>query len=223
MRTGVDVQPRDDLIVIGDLRYGGYRVPVDMLNADSVVYSVGVGEDIRFDLSLIARYGCTVHAMDPVPRSAVYARSAAAYEPRYDYHELAVWSRDETVTFYAPRQEGHVSHSAVNLFETDVAFEASGRTLRSLMGEWGHNRIDLLKVSAEGAEFEILQTLLRDGPVVPILCAEFTRPTVARARGMMRALQSAGYVLVSARVARGGWTFTWLHRHVTTAGHQQCE
>jgi FkbM family methyltransferase len=210
LRRKVTVAPRDDLVVVGDLSYGGYRVPVGMLNAGSVVYMVGVGEDIRFDLGLIARFGCTIYAMDPVPRSAEYVRAAAAHEPRFVFHELALWSRDETLTFHAPREEGYVSHSAVNLFGTEEAFQASGRSLRSLMTEWGHDHIDLLKVSAEGSEFEILDALLRDGPVVPILCSEFTLQ-LDRARLMLQRLAGAGYELVSANIARGGWTFTWLH------------
>ena len=126
LRRSVQVQPRNDLLVLGDLSYGSYRVPANGLDADSVVYSVGVGEDIRFDLALIARFGCTVYSMDPVPRSAEYARAAAAHEPRYVFHQLALWSRDETLTFYAPREEGYISHSATNLFGTAEAFQAEG-------------------------------------------------------------------------------------------------
>jgi FkbM family methyltransferase len=212
LRRGVQVQPRSDLVVLGDLAYGGYRVPVDGLDADSIVYSVGVGEDIRFDLALIARYGCTVYSMDPVPGAAEYARSAAAHEPRFAFHQLALWSRDETLTFYAPREEGYISHSATNLFGTEEAFQADGRALRSLMRSWDHDHIDLLKISAEGSEFAILDALLRDGPVIPILCAEFTQPvSVRRARGMLRRIADAGYELASRKIVRGGWTFTWLH------------
>ncbi len=158
------MEPRSDLVIVGDLSYGGYRVPIGMLNADSVIYAVGVGENIRFDLDLIARLGCTIQAMDPVPRAAQYARAATAGEPRFVFHQLALWSRDETLTFHAPARDGYISHSAVNLSDTGVAFQAEGRALRSLMRSWGHDHIDLLKVSAEGAEFEILETLLRDGP-----------------------------------------------------------
>jgi FkbM family methyltransferase len=218
LRRSLAIQPRSDLVVLGDLSYGGYRVPVGMLNADSVVYTVGVGEDIRFDLALIARVGCTIYSMDPVPRAAEYARAAAAHEPRFVFHEIALWSRDETLTFHAPREEGYVSHSAVNLFGTEEAFQASGRSLRSLMKEWDHDHIDLLKVSAEGSEFEILDTLLRDGPVVPILCAEFTLQ-LDRARLMLQRLASAGYELVSAKVVPPNWSFTWLHTKESPAGN----
>jgi FkbM family methyltransferase len=212
------VHTRDDLVVIGDLIYGGYRLPIGMLSADSVVYCVGVGEDIRFDLELIRRVGCVVHAMDPVPRAAEFVRTAAAGEPRFRFHQLAVWPRDEIVTFHAPRKAGYVSHSAVNLFGTEPAFQAQGRSLRSLMDEWGHDRIDLLKISAEGAELAILDSLLREGPVVPILCSEFTEPPVAKARAMLDRLRRAGYELVSSRVSVACWTFTWLHESASDSG-----
>ena len=211
LRRSLELAPRSDLVMVGSESYGGYRVPLGLLAANSVVYSVGVGEDIRFDLELIARFGCTVHAMDPVPRAAEHARRAGAGEPRFVFHQLAVWSRDETVTFHAPATEGHISHSAVNLFNTGVAFQAEARALRSLMHSWGHDHLDLLKVSAEGAEFEILETLVRDGPIVAILCAEFSLPPLSHARRMLDRLAGAGYRLVSADVKRASWTFTWLH------------
>jgi hypothetical protein len=91
---------------------------------------LGVGEDIRFDLALIARYGCTVHAMDPVPRAAEYAHSAAAGEPRFIFHQLALWSRDETLTFHPPRKAGYVSHSAITC-------SAPPRHSTPMDGHWG--------------------------------------------------------------------------------------
>lgn len=210
LRRSLDIRPLGGLAVIGDLSYGGYRVPIDRLNAHSVVYGVGVGEDASFDLELIRLVGCTVHAMDPVPRAAEYGRTVSEREPRFVFHQVAVWSRDEPVAFHAPRQDGYVSHSAVNRFGTPEAFRAEGRTIRSLMNSWGHDHIDLLKISAEGAEFEILEALLRDGPTVPILCAEFTSPRLSAARQMLSRLAGSGYELVSADVTRHYWTLTWV-------------
>src|SRR5437899_12167977 len=46
-----------------------YVCPQD-LSASSVVYSMGVGEDISFYLDLIQRFGLQVHAFDPTPRSS---------------------------------------------------------------------------------------------------------------------------------------------------------
>jgi hypothetical protein len=49
--------------------YGGWVVATDYLNKDFVIYSFGVGEDVSFYLDIISKYGLTVHAFDPTPRS----------------------------------------------------------------------------------------------------------------------------------------------------------
>src|SRR3954447_23980254 len=96
VRRRLPVADGPDLITIGNVGYGGQVVPDGILGPSSVVYGVGVGEDITFDLAIIARYGATVHAFAPVPRAAAYAAAAAAHEPRHVFHPWAVWARDES-------------------------------------------------------------------------------------------------------------------------------
>ena len=45
--------------------YGGWWVPVGLLDAESIVYSVGIGGDASFDLELMDRFGCHVWGFDP--------------------------------------------------------------------------------------------------------------------------------------------------------------
>lgn len=206
LRPAVNVET----IRLGDLRYGGYVLPAHGLGPDSVCYLAGVGTDITFDLLLIARFGCQAHAFDPVPAAAQYARTAAAYEPRLSFHPLALWKCDEQLTFHAPREKGFVSHSAVNLHETAPAFHAPGRSVSSLMRELGHDRLDLLKVSAEGSEHAIIEGALRDGLRPGIMCVEFAQPgPLAPVRETMRRLEASGYVLVGASVQPWNWKLTW--------------
>ena len=49
--------------------YGGYCMCPENIDRDCVVYSFGIGEDISFDLALIQRFGLSVYAFDPTPRS----------------------------------------------------------------------------------------------------------------------------------------------------------
>jgi hypothetical protein len=49
--------------------YGGWVVNPELIRADSVVYSFGLGEDVSFDLALIETYGVEVHGFEPDPRS----------------------------------------------------------------------------------------------------------------------------------------------------------
>lgn len=200
-----------DAITLGDLRYGGYVLPMAGLGPDSVCYLAGVGTDITFDLLLIARFGCHAYTFDPVPVAAEYVRTAAAHEPRLTFHPWALWGRDEELTFHAPREEGFVSHSAVNLHDTAPAFRAPGRSVSSLMREFGHSRLDLLKISAEGSEHAILAGALRDGLRPTVVCVEFAQPApLAPIHATMGRLEAAGYQLLGASIEPWNWKLTWV-------------
>jgi FkbM family methyltransferase len=187
---------RADIEMLGN-PYGGYRVPSSLLDERSVCYLVGTGEDISFDLALIERFGCEVHAFDPVPRAAAYVERAGADEPRHHFMPVGLWSEDTTLSFHAPVQEGYVSHSATNLQDTEAAFQAPVRSVASVMRELGHDHLDLLKISAEGSEFEILDHILTTGIDVRVLCVEFAQPvSLERVLGCGRRLQAVGFELV---------------------------
>jgi FkbM family methyltransferase len=203
--------PRNDLIAVGDLGYGGYLLPASLLGPESVCYLAGTGEDISFDLGVIARFGCGVLALDPVPRAAQHVEVAAAHEPRFSFLPVALWSEDTTLTFHAPREDGYVSQSAVNLHDTTPDFAAPARSVASLMKEQGHDHIDLLKISAEGSEYEILGHVADSGIDVRVLCVEYAQPAAAsRAQGSVDMLREAGYTLVAASVRTWNWKLTFV-------------
>jgi len=55
--------------------YGGFFLPKEHgLTRDSVVYCVGVGEDVSFDLSVAAAAGCDVYLYDPTPRAITHVQ-----------------------------------------------------------------------------------------------------------------------------------------------------
>jgi FkbM family methyltransferase len=207
----LETVPRDDLFELGDLNYGGYVLPASLIDQDSICYLAGTGEDISFDLGVIARFGCTVHSLDPVPRAAAHVAAAAAFEPRLVFHSAALWSSDQTLTFHAPREKGYVSQSAINLHDTEPDFTASARAVSSLMAELGHDHIDLLKVSAEGSEYEIVDHIVAADIDVRVLCVEYAQPApVERVRESIRNLESSGYVLAAASVRTWNWKLTFV-------------
>jgi FkbM family methyltransferase len=215
-RSQMRVVPRDDLVRLGSPGYGFWVVPARLLGEGSVCYLAGVGEDITFDLGLIARFGCSVHAFDPVPRSQAFAEAAAAHEPRFRFHPVGLWSKDETLSFHSPSHEGYISHSATNIHGTAPAFQAEVRSVRSLMDELGHDRIDLLKVSAEGSEYEILRGVLDDGVRPGVICVEFAQPAPAgEGEETYAQLGQAGYDLVSANVSPWNWKLSFVRRDAT--------
>jgi FkbM family methyltransferase len=204
--TGQRIESRNDLVRLGS-QYGGWIVPASVLQPDSICYCAGVGEDISFDLALMKRFGCDVHAFDPTPRAIEFVRRTAADVPGFHFHPVGLWERDESLRFYAPSNPDHVSHSVMNLQQTDSYFEAPCRSLPSLMKELGHSRVDLLKLDIEGAEHEVIESMLEDGIRPAVLCVEFDQPVNVRAlRTTLGTLDGAGYTLAGA----DGWNYTFV-------------
>ena len=200
---------RPDLVKLGSA-YGGWVIPATLLEESSVCYCVGVGEDITFDLALIERFGCQVFAFDPTPRAIQHVKATTSAVGSFHFYPVGLWSADGRLKFFAPQNPCHVSHSIVNLQGTTGYFEAECKRLSTIMRELEHTSLDLLKLDIEGAEYEVLSSLLEDNIRIKVLCVEFDQPThLSSIIGMVRRLQQAQYQLV--RI--DGWNFTFVGHH----------
>jgi FkbM family methyltransferase len=217
--------------------YGGWHVPVGMLNEHSLCYCVGAGEDVSFEIELINRYGCEVYSFDPTPRArqhidmladntnrnirtrinnseGSFYRTDARSLSRWHFHPFGIWKENRKMRFYAPADHTHVSHSIVNLQQTDRFFEAECRTVKYLMELFGHERLTLLKLDIEGAEGEVLASVIEDQVRPTILCVEFDEGHHRRSRAChdripqaIALLKRAGYVMSNLDL----WNATFVH------------
>lgn len=189
----VHLEPREELVRLGT-DYGGYVVPEHLPQADWICYSGGIGEDASFELELIARYGCDVVGFDPTPRSIGYMQELAAQTPQFRFLPIGLWSEDIEQRFHAPRNPEHVSHSIANLQDVDDYFVAECRSVQSVMADLGNDRIDLLKLDIEGAEYEVLPSVLDAHFGIRVLVVEFHRTgSIAQMTSMVDCVQAAGY------------------------------
>lgn len=157
MRLRVEV--RTEIIEVG-----GWRFSPKGLNQDSIVYSLGVGEDIVFDLAIIEHYGADVHAFDPTP-SSIEMLSTADLPCQFHFHPWAITANDGTLKFYPRvRKDGGKSTVMFTMIAEDASIEDAivvpAFSLQSVTNKLGHTRIDLLKMDIEGAEYEVLEGLL---------------------------------------------------------------
>src|SRR6266545_3033028 len=155
--------------------YGGWTICPIGLDESSIVYSLGVGDDITFDLSLIEQYGLTVYAFDATPRSVHWAKGQQ-FPERFRFYEFAVLDHDGAATFYPPENSTWMSYTVwSNQYPTAGrgAATVATRRLGSLMAELGHDRIDLLKMDIEGSEYPVIDDMLRSGLDVRQLLVEF--------------------------------------------------
>lgn len=218
--------------------YGGWYVPVSLLNSSSTCYCGGAGEDISFEIEIIKRFNCNVYTVDPTPRAKQHYdilqqntnRGAKTFIDNdrhlaYDcavstlqhlhFYAYGLWNENTRMRFYVPQNSAHVSHSIVNLQKTKSYFEAECRTIGSLMQELNHETITLLKLDIEGAEYHVIDSLLTDAIYPAVLCVEFDEghspqdgDYLQRIRKSISKLKQAGYLATYI----DAWNVTFVHQ-----------
>ena len=153
--------------------YGGWVVYTRPMSSDSIVYSCGVGEDASFDLALISRFEMTIHAFDPTPKAVDWV-GAQDLPPSFMFHPLGIASFDGAATFNAPPRPQDASYTLVQgRGNATVTVQADVRRVSTVMTQLGHDRIDLLKMDIEGAEYDVIEDLVASQLDIRQLLVEF--------------------------------------------------
>jgi len=223
--TGFKVNKLKNIETIGT-DYGGWTIPKDFLNRESICYCVGAGEDISFDVGIANQYGCNVHIFDPTPRAITHfnqlqgrtikGKKTPVNNNTTDLYDLTpntlrklhfsptgIWDEETSIKFYAPKNPQHVSHSILNLQKTDSFFEAKVNRLSNIMRKLKHNRIDLLKLDIKGAEYKVIDSIIDDNLDIKVLCIEFDETFnkldegyLTRIKNHLLKLKDFGFVII---------------------------
>jgi FkbM family methyltransferase len=188
----------------------------DLLGPGQIVYSLGVGDTIEFDLELIQELGVEVHAFDPTPHALTWITEQKV-PASFHFHPWAAAAEDGRLSLY-PRIKSDGSRSSVmyTIMEEGEArsdgVEVPALTVPSMMRELGHEMIDLLKMDIEGAEYGVIENLLSSGIRPNQLLIEFhhrfrdigSQQTV----DAIESIRAAGYGLVD--IAPTGREFSFV-------------
>ena len=198
--TGKELRLKVELNV-PTIKDGGWWFTAEHLNENSIVYSLGVGDEVDFDLSIIEKYGVEVFAFDPTP-SSIDMLDHSKLPERFHFHPWAVTAEDGTLKFYPRlRKDGTKSDVMFTMIAEEQTrndvIEVPAYSLRTIVGKLQHDRIDILKMDIEGAEYEVLEGLL-ESPVLPTqLLVEFHHRFVEngleRTYDIIGRLREAGY------------------------------
>jgi len=179
--------------------HGGWMVHPDTLDERSIVYSFGVGSNIAWDLAMIERFGCTIHAFDPTPLSIDWVR-AQNPPPKFVFHDFGVARFDGTMTFYPPRRRDSFNYSSIErgpTFDERELIRVPVKRVSTIMRELGHDHIDVLKMDIEGGEYDVLEDIVESRVKVGQILVEFHHNfrsvSLSRTVAAVRALNERGY------------------------------
>lgn len=154
----LDIMPGFELVTVGD-----WSLVDDVLKPGDIVYSMGICDDIDFELKLIHRYDVALFAFDPTPYSVKWIGRKKLPEAFHFYPWAASGEDGEFLLYPRIDKKGNASE-VMYTFHTEAQERLDGvrvdaLRLDSMMQKLGHTEIDLLKMDVEGAEYDVLKVL----------------------------------------------------------------
>lgn len=156
---------------------GGWIFSPIGIDSSSVVFSLGVADNIKFDKSMIDSFGCHVHAFDPTPTWVDWI-AAQKTQSEFHFYPYAIGDKDGTLRLY-PRvnRKGKPVPGMLTMIDewngAYEAIEAPVKRISTIMSEIGVDHIDILKMDIEAAEYEVIDDVLNSGIPVYQLLVEF--------------------------------------------------
>ncbi|MDO8897580.1 MAG: FkbM family methyltransferase, partial [Bacteroidales bacterium] len=154
--------------------YGGFFLNPKLLKPSSIVYSFGIGEDISFDLKVIKTHHCQVLAFDPTPRTIRWVNNQKL-PSEFIFQNIGLSETAGMVSFNIPANPKRISGSLLKLGAEEhyKSIQVMMKSFEQLAKENGHNHVDLLKMDIEGAEYEVIESILVSGIKIDQLLVEF--------------------------------------------------
>lgn len=192
--------------------YGGWPVPLSVLDKGGSAVCCGCGTDISFDLGLVYLYKFHVVAFDPTPNSVNYVNELIDKGAAVSFVEKGVYSRNTTLEFYEPSYSFDDSYSASNIQETSKSIQFEVVRLSDVFKDMG-TVPSILKMDIEGVETKVLNEVLDSEFRPTCILVEFdelaypTTWSLKKIRFICRKLLRKGYRLYSI----SGSNFCFIH------------
>ena len=139
--------------------YGGWWIVPDNIDNELIIFSVGLGEDISFDIAMMETYNCKVYGFDPTPKSIKYIESMQL-DDRFSLYKYAVSDTNGILTFNLPENELHVSGSLESI-SSNKNIEVVCKNIKTICDELQVSQIDILKMDIEGSEYKVIEDMIR--------------------------------------------------------------
>lgn len=195
-----------------------WTIIADLLDEQSIVYSFGVGNEISFDLELINAFDLQIFAFDPTPKSIDWILQQKLPK-QFIFNPIGLANYNGKAVFYPPINPNHISASIIERKETkNEAYKVDVRTLRSLMVELEHNSIDLLKISIEGAEYQVINNIINENikPKQILVCFNHNHKNISSKQTVkaVEILRKSGYLIF--HISKMGNTVSFVRKDAIT-------
>jgi FkbM family methyltransferase len=124
-----------------------------------IVYSAGVGEDISFDIDIMAQFtNCNIFAFDPTPKSIQWIKKQNL-PANYNFFPYGISYKTRMETMYLPKNQNHISGSIYesNHLSKENNISVQMKCFEDIINENNHEYIDIIKMDIEGSEFAIIE------------------------------------------------------------------
>jgi len=159
-------------ITLGNLG-AAWTVYPEFLDENSIVYSFGIGYDVSFDLEIINNFDLKIYAFDPTPKSIEWIKNQNLPK-QFVLKEYGLADFNGKAKFHPPENPEYISATMLERPLTEnEAYKVEVKTLKAIMNELGHKKINLLKMDIEGGEYMVVENMIKSGIKPEQLLIEF--------------------------------------------------
>ncbi len=193
-------------------RYGGWWVDTRSLSPTPVLIDCGLGEDVSFPVEFTKSFpNSRIVGVEPNPRSLEYCHKNCP--KNMEIIEKAFWvNSDEVVIFHLPRPDKDLPDGADGVsgsLHNNHEYVVGGDSIKiptidldNILLQLKCDKCDVLKLDIEGAEYEVLNQLIRDRKIKKVdqLLVEFhhgvTKHTIRDTNKVVKNIISCGFDLI---------------------------
>ena len=151
--------------------YFNYRLKTDLIPKNPIIYSFGIGGQIKFELEILRHFEeAKIYCYDPTSTEFIKNFKLSKNIKLIPY---GIWVEDKKIPFFLNRPGGVGSATDYfgKLYNTIDHFQCY--TLKTLMQMNNDKKVDILKIDIEGAAIEVINQIL-DVKIFPTqIAAEF--------------------------------------------------
>jgi FkbM family methyltransferase len=155
---------------------GNYFINTNDFRHDLPVYSCGVGGNIEFDIEINNKTNAKVYLFDFTPGVPEYIEECNLSDD-FHFEEVGIWNQDTEIEIpYILSKFGNVkTMSITNIHDFNLTMKRPVKRIPTLMKQFGHKEIGVLKLDIEGAALSVLEDCQNEKIFPNIILGEIER------------------------------------------------